>query len=463
MSLHQLRSNLIYVGCSAIERSPLVNQLNSKKIKSFLIENRKLDLNIIADFNFVLFGVTDEDQADLVKKIVLSGKIVVVILSSRDKNLANLFIKSGARAIFVDPVQIEEIINFVKIYKKEIASKRELQWLRTQVSVSYQSDTTNGDSAPSKKLKNILAKAGRKFKLVSIEGEKGVHSFSVAKELHVKFPGMKHPFCAWFPKEISEAELEKNLMRLEMYKGEEGNILHLGGSIFIDDFSVLSHENQNRVISAVERLGVSSEFRLIISKIIDPQKLIQEKFPNLAEVSIPNYTIKIPPLRERRKDIPSIVGSILKDYAWQMKEKVRYLTPGALKWICSKKWWGNDSELKMLLWKALTYSDSAVLSLENLKVTQVDENVEDIESFLRTKLAAVIPALSDEDGSDFYEHTIKSVEKPLIELVLKESGGNRIKAARLLGMNRNTLSKKLQLLGLSNQVSKISSKRKKRS
>ena len=93
----------------------------------------------------------------------------------------------------------------------------------------------------------------------------------------------------------------------------------------------------------------------------------------------------------------------------------------------------------------------------------MSENVEDIESFLRTKLAAVIPALTNEDGSDFYEHTIKSVEKPLIELALKESGGNRFKAARLLGMNRNTLSKKLQLLGLANQVPKFSTKRKKES
>tara|TARA_Y100000588_G_scaffold94878_1_gene102895 strand:+ start:1200 stop:2591 length:1392 start_codon:yes stop_codon:yes gene_type:complete len=461
LSLNQLRSNLIYVGCSSPERSTLLAELNSKKIRSLVIKNHNLDLNFIADFNLVLFGVTDKNQTDLVKKIVLAGKIVVVILSPHDKKLANLFIKSGARAIFVDPVQIEEITNFFNIYKKEIASKRELQWLRSQIKVSYQSYTTNGDSAPAKRLKNSVVKAGRRFKLISIEGEQGVDIFSVAKELHVKFPGINHPFSAWFPKEIKDAELEKNLIRLEMFKGEEGNILRLGGSIFIDDFSVLSQENQERVFLAVERLGVSSEFRLIISKIIDPQKLIQEKFPNLGKISISNYTIKIPPLRERKKDIPSIVDSILEDYAWQMKEKVRYLTPGALKWICSKKWWGNDSELKIILWKALTYSDSSVLSLENLKVSQVEQNVGDIESYFRTKLATVIPALTDEDGSDFYDHTIKSVEKPLMELVLKESGGNRIKAARLLGMNRNTLSKKLQLLGLVDQVSKISSKRKK--
>ena len=127
----------------------------------------------------------------------------------------------------------------------------------------------------------------------------------------------------------------------------------------------------------------------------------------------------------------------------------------------------SRESIKLLNWGLRKFDTIRVAkkdeTLENLKVSQVDENVEDIESFLRTKLAAVIPALSDEDGSDFYEHTIKSVEKPLIELVLKESGGNRIKAARLLGMNRNTLSKKLQLLGLSNQGSKISSKRKKRS
>ena len=459
MSSYLLRSNLVYVGNASSERSLLIAELNSKKIKTLLIENDISDLNLIENFNFVLFGAADKKQVDLVKRIVLLGKIVIVILSANQKNLANLFIKSGARAIFVDPVQIEEITHFVSICNREFATKRELLWLRSQVSDSYKSLTTNGDSASAKKLKASIAKARRKFKLVAIEGEMGVDTFCVAKELHLKFPGMKHPFSTWCPSEMNDSELEKNLIRLETYQGEEGNILRLGGSIFIDDFSVLSEENQKRVFTAVQRLGVSAECRLIISNMIDPEKLIQEKFTQINPKS--SCKIKIPPLRERKKDIPSIVDSILKDYSQQMKEKMRFLTPGALKWIYSRKWWGNDSELKMVLWKALTYSDSSVLSLENLKFSEVEENAQDIESFLRTKLAAVIPALSDEDRSDFYEHTIKSVEKPLIELVLKESGGNRIKAARLLGMNRNTLSKKLQILGLVSQVSKISSKRKK--
>ena len=463
MSLNKLRSSLIYIGHSSFKTSPFIKELSLKKIKTLFLENNNLDLNLIDNFNFVIFGAKDKDQVNLIKKIALSGKIVLVVLSPNEKSLANLFIKSGARTILVDPVQLEEITHFVGHHNSEVTTKRELKWLRSQVSPSYQSLTTNGTSAPVKKLKSSIVKAGRKFKLILIEGEKGVDMLSVAKELHLKFPGMKHPFSTWFLSEMTDNELEKSLIRLEKYKGEEGNILNLGGSIFIDDFSVLSEMNQNRIFSTIDRLGISSEFRLIISKIIDPEKLIQDKFPKLSEKSALNFTIKVPPLRERKKDIPSIVDSILKNYSKQMKEKVRFLTPGALKWICSKKWWGNDSELKTVLWKALTYVDSSILSLENLKSSQVSENVEDIESFLRTKLAAVIPALTNEDGSDFYEHTIKSVEKPLIELALKESGGNRFKAARLLGMNRNTLSKKLQLLGLANQVPKFSTKRKKES
>jgi len=451
----------VYIGTALLERSSLVVELNSKKIKTLLIENEPLDLNLIDGFNFVLFGATGKKQVDLVKKIVISGKIVVVILSPNDKTLANLFIKSGVSAIFVDPVQIEEVTNFVNICHKEYSSKRELLWLRSQLNSSYRSLTTNGESAAAKKLKSIIAKVGRKFKLILLEGEKGIDTLTISKELHVKFPGKKHPFCSWGLSGMNDSELEKKLIRLEMYKGEEGNILRLGGSIFIDDFSVLSVENQKRVFSATERLGVSSEFRLILSNIVDPEKLIQEKEPHFNLNQSKNFTIKLPPLRDRRKDIPSIVNSILEDYSQQMQEKIRFLTPGALKWICSRKWWGNESELKMLLWKSLTYSHSSVLSIDNLKSSQVDESVGDIESFLRTKLATVIPALSDEDGSDFYDHTIKSVEKPLIELVLKESGGNRIKAARLLGMNRNTLSKKLHLLGLADKASKISLKRKK--
>ena len=109
MSLNKLRSSLIYIGHSSFKTSPFIKELSLKKIKTLFLENNNLDLNLIDNFNFVIFGAKDKDQVNLIKKIALSGKIVLVVLSPNEKSLANLFIKSGARTILVDPVQIEEI------------------------------------------------------------------------------------------------------------------------------------------------------------------------------------------------------------------------------------------------------------------------------------------------------------------------------------------------------------------
>ena len=90
--------------------------------------------------------------------------------------------------------------------------------------------------------------------------------------------------------------------------------------------------------------------------------------------------------------------------------------------------------------------------MDDLKPSSKSRKVSDIEDFFRDRLASVVACLRDGQESDFYAHTIRSVEKPLLELVLHESGGNQLKAARLLGMNRNTLRRRLSELGLVRRV-----------
>ena len=139
---------------------------------------------------------------------------------------------------------------------------------------------------------------------------------------------------------------------------------------------------------------------------------------------------------------------ILDEFTSRVGQPRRRITPAALEWFCGQKWWGNESELEMAVCRAFLISEGNSISLDDLGTTPQRQARGDMESFFRERLSSAIAALGDGKGSDFYEHTIRSVEKPLIELVLREAGGNRTQTAQILGMSRNTLSRKLQEFGL---------------
>ena len=117
-------------------------------------------------------------------------------------------------------------------------------------------------------------------------------------------------------------------------------------------------------------------------------------------------------------------------------------------WFSAQEWWGNEAELEMAICRAFLISEGNSITLDDLGAAPRREARSDMESFFRDRLSSVIAALGDGGSSDFYNHTIRSVEKPLVELVLREAGGNRTQAAQILGLSRNTLNRKLQEFGL---------------
>ena len=157
--------------------------------------------------------------------------------------------------------------------------------------------------------------------------------------------------------------------------------------------------------------------------------------------------MRVSPLRERRKDIPELAAAILKELAERVGGSLRTLTPAAVEHLTQEKWWGNEAQLELALWRAYLMTDGSTITVDDLRPSPEARRVSDIEDFFRERLASVIACLSDGQESDFYSHTIRSVEKPLLELVLRESGGNQLKAARLLGMNRNTLRRRAERVG----------------
>lgn len=402
--------------------------------------------------DFVLAAVSSEGQIAKLKSVREAGKMMGLILRPEDKALAPIGLKAGARAVLVDEVHPDEVVQFVHSLTEEGVLRREVRWLRAEFRGNGPKGGVPGSSAPAERLNRAIKRAGKRYRVVLARGEKGSNFLQLARTVHHQYPGLRHPLLHWEASQRPAAALGKALTRLEQGRGDEGELLRLGGSLFIEDAQLMSPALQKRLAEITGAEGISPEFRLILGQTQDPARLFEDEFFPRLEKERKALVVRIPPLRERRKDIPELANAILEELASRVGGERRALTPAAEEYLTSENWWGNENQLELFLWRAYFLTDGGSISVDDLKPSQEVRKVSDIEDFFRERLASVVACLRDGQDSDFYSHTIRSVEKPLLELVLHESGGNQLKAARLLGMNRNTLRRRLSELGLVRRV-----------
>lgn len=447
------QGRLLYVGPLSDGRKELLESLEALGLYSERVANVERAEKRLADCDFILFSVAEKVDIASLKKLRETGKALGLILGPEEKALTPLALRAGARAVFVDRVHPDEIVHFAQSLNEEGLLRREVRWLRQEVRQDVRESGPIGCSAATERLRRSVRQAGKRYQTVILRGEKGANFLQVARALHLQYPGLRHPLLHWEGGRRQSGVLSKALQRLESGKGDEGELLSLGGSLFIEDAQLLTSEYQKRLAAVMGKKGISRYFRLIIGQTQDPERLFQDDLmPHLGKEKRA-LLVRIPPLRERRKDIPEISNAILEELSRRVGRSLRTLTPAAVELLSSQKWWGNEVELEHALWRAYLLTDGGTISVDDLQPSSSENRkVSDIEDFFRDRLASVVACLSDGQESDFYAHTIRSVEKPLFELVLHESGGNQMKAARLLGMNRNTLRRRVSELGLVRRV-----------
>ena len=315
-----------------------------------------------------------------------------------------------------------------------------MRWLRSEVRQQGGAGVILGSSAPSERLRRAIREAGPPWRTILLRGEKGADFAGVARALHARHPGQRYPLVPW---RARQPAFEKALARLERGKGEEGEIRGLGGTLLVEEAQLLPRELQARLAAAAQLGAENPGFRLILCETIDPERLIQDALiPGLCDEAH-CLAVRIPALRERRKDLPELAGAVMRDFTERLGLESRPLTPGALEILQERPWWGNESELQRVLCRAFLLAGGALISVDDLAADAPLRRRGDMEDFFRERLAPVVSALGKGGSSDFYAHTLRSVERPLFELVLRECGGNQLKAALVLGMNRNTLRRKL--------------------
>jgi two-component system nitrogen regulation response regulator GlnG len=307
---------------------------------------------------------------------------------------------------------------------------------------------------------------------VLITGEHGTGRELVARVLHQRGPRGKAHFITVRPTFESS-----DLQKVDPGSGSESRGLHsggddacerahralraaAGGTLVVKDMIDLSAQSQRTLKRAIrDRKNPNAhDVHVVATADVDVEhavdaEIVKRDFFDLFAAR----RIEVPPLRERSDDLPVLSERWIKHYAAEVGRPKPTISSRAHTRLAEYPWPGNVAELKSIARRLIVR-----VARNRIEAGDVDEvlpvvatrvPLEDLafEEMVKAKLAGLLARIDGYPAHDLYEKVLARVERPLFDLVLAHTGGNQLKAAELLGLNRNTLRKKLADLGIASK------------
>jgi nitrogen regulation protein NR(I) len=308
---------------------------------------------------------------------------------------------------------------------------------------------------------------------VLLRGESGTGKELLARAIYHHSLRAKQPFlpvnCAAIPDTLLESELfghEKGAFTGAVFR-RIGKIEQCqGGTIFLDEIGDTSLPTQAKLLRVLqdrsfERLGgnetITVDVRIIVATNKDLEEAIPAgKFREDLYYRLNVVSIHIPPLRERKEDIPELVSYFLKKFNRELKKRIVGITPESMEKIVSYGWPGNVRQLENVLKRAMVLCQGEWIPEDQLLLEKGSEK-EQAESDLAKKsfenlLDILFEELSKTSGSSGDLDMVSIIEKGLIIRALQRTGGNQVQAAQLLGINRGTLRGKMERYNVKKEV-----------
>jgi DNA-binding NtrC family response regulator len=305
---------------------------------------------------------------------------------------------------------------------------------------------------------------------VLIIGETGSGKELIARAIHRLSPRADGPYIRVNCGALSESLLESELFGhiKGAFTGAIDNktgrfeAAH-GGTIFLDEISSMSHKLQVKLLRVLqerefERVGESRTIRVDTRVIAATNQFLEDeieagRFRDDLYYRLNVVPIRLPPLRDRREDIPDLARFFLNRYSEENRRETPDLTPEVIKALQDYDWPGNVRELENYIERAVVLSNGAPLTREVLalpgrgdrRLRPAGKRSGDLAGLIQQLARAAIQGPPPEDGK-LFERVVRDVERELIEQTMQLCDNVQVKAATRLGVNRNTLHKKLSEL-----------------
>ena len=391
-----------------------------------------------------------------------------VIIMTAESTMENTLeaMKRGAFDYLTKPFDLEELDIVVERAIENVRLKEKLSTVTERLRERLESETVFvGKSRAVRNVFKTVGKVAPRDVTVLLLGESGTGKELLARLIHANSPRSDGPFIA-----VNSAAVPSELMESELLGFEKGAFtgaveakagkfeLADGGTLFLDEVGDMSPDLQAKLLRVIQereffkvggREPVRVDVRIIAATNQDLEKMVAERrFREDLYFRLGGVAIKLPPLRERRGDIPVLAGHFIEKFSDEFDSGPKRLSDKALAGLEGYEWPGNVRELENVLRRAVLLSPGVVITPDDLALPQRGGKRESLEDIITARLKPVIDRTGQTGKHDLYAFIMPFMERPLVRLVLEKTGGNQVKAAELLGINRNTLRKKIKELGI---------------
>ena len=400
-----------------------------------------------------------------------------VLVITAQNTMANAIeaMKGGAYDYLCKPFDLDVFEALVQRAGEDRAAAHRMSPLADGPPDAATTRTLYGRSAAMQRVFKAIGRAAPSPHSVLITGESGTGKELVARILHQEGPRTTAPFVAMnaaaIPDELLEADLFGHARgAFTGAQGPRAGKFHAaaGGTLFLDEIGEMPLSLQAKLLRVLETkcfypVGADREVKVDVRIVAATNRDLAEavragRFRGDLFYRLNVLSIELPPLRDRLDDIPLLAEWLLEKNARENGGPRRELSAQALGWLRDYTWPGNVRELENMLVRASTFAQGPVIRAEDLSGPTGQRGrrpgsaqEEPFEELVRRRLGPVVrgfPVPGPGQKSDLHPLAVGTVERVLIELVLGRTNGNQLKAAKLLGINRNTLKRKLDEHGV---------------
>jgi two-component system nitrogen regulation response regulator GlnG len=416
----------------------------------------------------------DENGLDLIPRIKkIRPELRIIVMSAQNTLLTAVkATERGAFEYLPKPFDLRELVNVVE---RALTAPNALVAVPGEAEQADEQLPLIGRSPAMQEIYRVLARLMGTDLTVMVAGESGTGKELVARALHDYGKRRNGPFVA-----INMAAIPRELIESELFGHEKGSFTGAtargvgrfeqaqGGTLFLDEIGDMPLEAQTRLLRVLQqgeytavggRTPIRADVRIIAATHRDLRQLIRQGlFREDLFYRLNVVPIRLPPLRERSEDIPALVRHFF-GLAHSEGLPMKSLDQGAMERLKSHRWPGNVRELENLVRRLAALYSQEVIGIDAVEAELAEASPPPqaadppaneglggaAERHLRDYFAAHKGGLPP---AGLYDRVLREVERPLILLTLGATRGNQLKAAQLLGLNRNTLRKKIRELDI---------------
>ena len=430
---HLIKQNLEHEGYAVFDAS-------SKKGALEILEQTPIDIAVVD------YKLNGETGVEVIQEMLRINPLITPIIVTAFANIETAVeaMRRGAYDYIVKPIDVDKFLLAVERALERQKLRREVAVLKTTLEERFSSKNLVFASAAMEDVARLVGKAAASDATVLIGGETGTGKDLVARTIHYASRRKDGPYLA-----VNIPSLPETLVEGELFGAEKGSYTGAherrtgkfeaasGGTLFLDEVGDLPAQVQVKILRFLQdrefyRLGSSkplkADVRIIAATNRDLEKLMgEEKFRADLYYRLNVIRIQVPPLRERKEDIPPLVDFFVKKYAAREGKKISGITQEAMAAVVRYPFPGNIRELENTIERAAVFAEADTITLDDLPV------------FFRDKRE------DEAMGQDLtLSERVRRLEVREIKRALSEANGVKSRAARILGITERMLGYKIK-------------------